>query len=712
MDKTYWAVEFDPKKFTSKAEERIREYREWLRDTGRASRSIRSWRTYYGYANDGVGDTTEIRQGGKQGELAEMNTNTYAALVKQRHVLITGSKQSVKAIATNTDFKSMAKASLATGISEHYDRKFSVSEREAEAVFYAILLSEGWLVQSWEPSLGEARFVDENGQPQREGDIAFTTLTHFDVVFDFDRQDFDSLQWVMFKKKCNRWDLAAQYPDSKEDILAYSEELKKTDEYTLDARQRAGGSQRTNPDLVDVWEFRHIRSPACPNGRLVRFVGSTVISDTVQYDEETGEYQDNGYPYSELHAFRVAPETQVGYLAGHTSQFDLLGPQQAIDMAATMLVSAANAGGISNVWTPPGQTPNVMQLAGGLNLIQTDVKPETLNPIKLDPVVMELMGFCEDVMRRRVGLNDVALGEPTKGMPAQAMALLQAQAVQYNSDLSRAYQRLVERNRTGIIKMLQAFAKSTRVAQICGKANTWQLKEFTKDDLDGIDRIAVESLNPASQTFAGKFQMAQTLLEMGVIKRPEQLFSFIESGRLEPLYDAEAANLMRLRQEKEMLQEGVGIPPVNQMGEFQDDGQNHIRPLASDTHWIDIPEYAAVLASPDARNNPEVTKAVLNAIMYKIDLWRSMDPALIDALGGRPAPAPYPVDAIQQQQFAGAQAQPQAPQQQQPQQQPGQAGQAVLNVNSPQAQVKQPKPPPNPITGEQAEAPIKTDVNM
>ena len=62
-----------------------------------------------------------------------------------------------------------------------------------------------------------------------------------------------------------------------------------------------------------------------------------------------------------------------------------------------------------------------------------------------------------------------------------------------------------------------------------------------------------------------------------------------------------------------------------------------------------------MLASPDARENPEVTKAVLSTIMYKIDLWRNMDPALIDALGGRPAPPPYPMNQNpQQEQASGA----------------------------------------------------------
>jgi hypothetical protein len=233
--------------------------------------------------------------------------------------------------------------------------------------------------------------------------------------------------------------------------------------------------------------------------------------------------------------------------------------------------------------------------------------------------------------------------------------LLRAQAVEFHSRLQAAYERLVQRTRTGILKLLQKYAKTERVALVSGKANNWALKHFMSDDLKGVDRFVVEPINPAMKTLAGKVSVAQPLLENGAIGLQEYL-QLMSTGRLEPILRFSADNQARIQREKEMLMQGVGLPPV-QMGPmgpvldqsglpmFQDDGKPHLRPLISDTHWVDIPEYLGVLAMPEVRDNPEVVQAVTEVVDFKMRLWRQMDPGLIMLLKGMMPPPMQPPGA-------------------------------------------------------------------
>ena len=190
---------------------------------------------------------------------------------------------------------------------------------------------------------------------------------------------------------------------------------------------------------------------------------------------------------------------------------------------------------------------------------------------------------------------------------------------------------------------------------------------------------------------------ADLLLERGLINTPDEYLTVKSTGRLEKLTEFKDRNLLRLQQEKEMLQQGIGLPPVdatateeamladpealpvfdvNATGEF-------IRPTVVDTPWLDIAEYAAVLASPEARNRPEVVQAVTDAIQYKVLMWRTMPPEIIAALGGMPPP---PV---------GGEMMP-----------PESVGEdaGVPGSEMDMRAIEPPKPPPNPITGEQSAA--------
>jgi hypothetical protein len=722
----YWAAEPKSEDLARKLFARVKRYREWLRATGRSRRAWSAWSTYYGRGPDGTGDTSRQRPAGERGELVDIATNDFAALVQQAHVMTVHQPPAFKTIAINTDFSSVAQTLMGDGLIDHYDRQGAVKECESQAVRASLLCAESWVSETWDAAAGRAVMRDpDTGKLVGEGDIRFAVHTPWDVAYDFEAQDAEALEWIAFRTRANRFRLAAQYEDASPLAAARLRQggIKlslEADENERKMRWRASNedSESGDNEQVDVWELRHPPCPQLPRGRLVKLVDvdcvlfdsvsvglaespdSRIYTDAPKLDEGQA-VADYGYPYDETHVYPMTPERMVGGIAGHTPYHDLLGLQQGLDTVATILATGANAGGLTNFWLPENAKFEVDSLAGGGNVICGPVKPEVLEGVKVDPQALEFARFCQEFMRRRVGFNDVALGEPTKGMPAQLAALLQAQAVEFHSSLQAAYYRLIAATRTGIIKMLKRYANDKRVALMSGKSARWELKEFTKQDIADVDRVAVEPVNPVMKTLAGRIDVGKMLLEQGDAT-PEQFLTLVNTGRLEPMFEGKQTNLTRIKREKEMLQDGIGLPPV-QIGTdglpalgmdglpvLMDDGKPHIRPLWTDTHWIDIPEYLAVAAMPDARDRPEVIKAVMDIVEYKLALWRklySTAPELA-ALLGAPPPAPPP----------GV---PGAP-----------AGDSAMKAipNSPSEvptrPIKQPKPPPNPINGEQAPAPM------
>lgn len=685
---------------------RIRRYREALRASGRADRMRRAWMAYQGWGPRMDADASRVLPAGEQGEMVSINVNQFAALVNQAVVLTTANKVAVKAIPSNSDFESLAQAQLADSLNDFYERELGVAEREHEGALGMVLMSECWQVLDWDATAGPPAMVDEAGKPVPSGDVRVYCLTPYDMGVDPDVHDADSYQWVAFRRRVNKYELAAKYPNQAEKILA----TKRNDE-TLDAAEgsrmildlRRRRSSEPESDCVFMWELRHLPTPQLPSGRLVRFLDDDcVLQDSVQTIE--GQASNFGYPFpaTDLLAYSAAPERVPGTPDGHTSFFDTLSLQEGVDLSASIMMSAINAGGMQNLYVPRGANVTATKLTGALNIVEYDGAqlPQAKENVAINPAVQAWAEMCVSWMRQRVSMNDVVMGEPSKGMPAQAMALLRAQAIEFHSHLQAAFERMVQRVRTGILRLLKKYAKTERVALIAGKANSWTLKHWSMEDLAGVDRFVVEPVNPIMKTLAGKVSFMQPLLESGKVTLQEYL-DVVQTGRLSPTIRFAQDNSARIEREKEMLMQGIGVPPIQMMPGpmgpapmldaqgnpiFVDDGQPHIRPLITDTHWLDIPEYLGVLAMPEVRDAPEVVKAVTEAVHLKVQMWRSMDPAILMLLHGPPAP-PLGMPLMP----------PQGPPPNGPPGQPPKPpGPTAGPENGPQVEL--PKPPPNPLS--------------
>lgn len=574
---------------------------------------------YHGAYYSDVSDGHSIVFGGEQGELAHLAVNHFRNIAQHIMVMITASRPTMEARAVNTDYKSLVQTKLANGLLDYYMREKRLEKYLKTAVEYSIVLGAGFIKMEWNAQSGEIYdridpVVDdetgetvEEGYPVYEGDVQFTNLSPFDVVFDSTKEGQDH-DWVLCRSFKNRFDLVAKFPEFEDKILKMP-----TKDESMRFRFSSVGHDET--DDIAVYEFFHNRTESMPDGRYLLFVDGDVV------------LMDAPMPYDNLPVYRIAPADILGTPYGYSPLFDLLPIQDAINSLYTTVLSNQSAFGIQNILMPRGSdiTPN--NLIGGLNLIEynhTVGKPEALNLTQTPKEIFDFIEMLERKQETLSGVNSVTRGDPETNLKSgNALALVQSMALQYMSGLQQSYIQLIEDVGTGLIKMLQRFASVPRIAVITGKSNRSYMQEFTGDDLSSVNRIIVDVGNPLARTTAGRVEMAEQMLQMGLIKTPEQYITVLTTGKLEAMTEDTQSELFLIKSENEKLVSGDIVMAV-----------------ATDQHSLHIKEHKCVLADPSLRHDPELLQRTLDHIQEHINLLRTTDPDLLAMMGEQPLSPP------------------------------------------------------------------------
>ena len=661
---TYWAAEKDPQELVRRAGERMSRHLKRMVAMGTADRTRRLMSAYYGRGVDGSSSAAHVTAAGQQGEFIRMQHNAIKPLVTQVLGLIAGSRPALKPVATNTDATSLAQSLLGDQIREHFERELNLGDVEHDCVRGGLLTSSFSLVQGWDRKAGEPVAEDpDTGKVVNAGDVEVFAAPWWRIAYDPAARRAEHRQWCIFKRPRGRHDLAAQYP-------AHADRLKQMGAKGSDwVDNISGGADFTSLDELfgdrlevedSVWlfELRHRPTAALPKGRIVRFVDADCVlydsaralrASPVDDEEGDGKTEDVGYPYDakELHAYEYCPERIVGTATGHSSNFDLCGIQQMVDVATSATATSMNMLGLPHIWPGPGGASgiNPIKIANtGITVLESQSEPKVLQFQAVNPSMLEGLSLFLDLLRQSAALNKTVMGEPDKGMPASAQALQRAQAVQYHQTAQGEYIRLVSSNVTGILRLAQRFAAEPRIAEIAGASGRYEAKEWSKKDVAGVRRFSAEQINPMLRGYEARQSLAEKMAEHGWANRSEFL-SVYTTGDTKQMLEGEKNQLELIAAHKNMLRDGVGLPNVDphasaQAGEpvFVDDGKPHIRLLKTDMHWVAYGEYRSVLDSPEARNNPEVVAAVSGVLQETIRLWRALTPDELAACGGKPLP--------------------------------------------------------------------------
>jgi hypothetical protein len=571
---------------------------------------VRMYNAYYGvYNRDSYnsGSSHAITFTGEQGELVQLPVNHFRNLAQHILVMITANRPSMEARAVNTDYKSLAQTYLANGILDYYMREKRLEDILKKAVEMAIVMGCGFVKMEWNATAGEAYDIDpDSGEFNYEGEIEFTNLSPFDVVVDGTKESWDN-EWILVRSFQNRHNLIAKYPELKEQILSIPTKVE-------GSSYRLKFFSNDETDDIPVYEFYHKRTEAMPHGRYLLFLDSnTVLLDTKM-------------PYRQIPIFRIAANEIMGTPYGYSPMFDVYPLQESINALYSIIMTNNNAFGTQNLFVPNGANLQFHNLEGALNVIEGNAKPEPLQLTQTAPETYEFLKFMIESAQTLSGVNSVARGAPEASLKSgTALALVQSMALQFVSGLQHSYVKLVENVGTSLISILKDFATTPKVVALVGKNNRPLLKEFTGEDINAIERVIVDLGNPLARSTAGKVQIAEQLLQMGLLKTPQQYIQIINTGKLESSYEGEMSELLLIKAENEKLMVGEQVL---------------VTPL--DQHRQHVLEHRSVISDPDLRNDPVLVKNVLDHIQEHIDYLKNTPPEMLALIGEEPIMAPPP----------------------------------------------------------------------
>ena len=624
-------------------DEKAKDWFSGVSDSSYLSKIERSWKAYYGEYYGGSGNSHGVSFGGESGELVNLAVNHYRNLARHIHVMVTGTRPAFQCRAINTDKKSLIQAKLGNGLLDYYMREMRLEEVLKQAVEYAIILGSGYIKLEWnstkgkiydyvEPEQSSITDEDEDGNPLDEdgnillpfpiyeGDVGFSLVSPYDVIFDSTKDYFDKNDWVVCRSKKLKYDLAAKYPE-------FADEITELD--TVDKEQKGKGSsafsKRNKTEDVFVKEFFHKRTESMPNGKYMLYVNEEII------------LEDTLLPYRSLPIYRITPSSIIGTPYGYTDMFDLLPLQEMLNSMYSTAATNINAFGVQSILSPRGAGIEAEQIGNGMQFIHyndTAGKPSALQLTATSPEVYQMMALLEKTMETLSGVNSVARGNPEQSLRSgNALALVQSQALQFVSGLQQSYIRLLEDVGTGTINLLKDFASVPRIIAISGLNNTTEMKEFKSDDIKSINRVIVDAGNALMQSTAGRAQVAENLLQMGLIDNIDKYLMVLNTGNLDYLTEGKIDNLTLIKSENEALVRG----------EVQ-------QAIWSERHSMHIKEHMEVLNDTELKKDPQLVQLVLDHVQEHANLLRTTDPALLSMIGEQPlapvvdpnAPAPAP----------------------------------------------------------------------
>lgn len=503
-EKKYFAAQ-ESEDCAAKVIDKIDNWHNTLEAMGYMNKLEDMYAAYHGAYFTSIGEAHQITFGGDQGELTELVINHLRNIGEHMKNMTTATRPALEARAVNTDYKSLSQVGLANGLLDYYLREKKLEEYLIDAVEQAIVLGSGFVKLGWNPNIGdiinqddideaneinaEADEMGEDGvtvpDPKKSGDLVFTTLSPVDVIMDLTKEGRDH-DWIVCRSYKNRFDLIAQYPE-------YEEEIRAVDSKDNIDRIRISVSAKDETDDIPIYEFYHARTPSVPEGRYMLFVSS----DAVLYDGEL--------PYRHIPVYPIYPGKILGTPLGYSTLFDVLPIQDAMNSLYSAVLSNQNAFAVQNILNPSGSNIDINQISGSLNIIDYNPtsmggKPEALQLLSTPPEVFNFLQMLNQAAETISAMNSVVRGNPEANLrSANAIALIQANAIQFMSGLQRSYVQLLENVGLGIIEILQDFADTKRVASIVGVAGKQYLKEFKGDDLNAINRVYVDTANPLTK---------------------------------------------------------------------------------------------------------------------------------------------------------------------------------------------------------------------
>lgn len=670
--------------------EKLNSYRRYIESSGKLSLWKKASQNYYGISSDGTKSAHTVTLGGDAGQLVKSKVNDFRNLIQHALILITSQRPAGEAKAINSDTESLHQATIASSLIEYYLSQVGYEANFVRIAETALVNDESFGIVNWDPNAGDPvrPEIDEEGQPTGKmmmtGDLRFQKVSPWHMAREVFLMSPDEMKWGIHSWRENRFDVAEKYPNQREAILEDNCRNIRTLGFDIDENES---------DMMEVHCLYHDITPTVKNGRLTIFTSEVILFD--------GEF-----PYPEFNIYRMSQNDVNDSPFGYSNNYDILAIEEITDSLHTLICTNQIGLGGNVIVGPKGAGIDYKRLSNALSFLEVDPAfHDKIHVLQLVRTAPELFQYLETLGRKKetlAGINSVVRGDPEGALRSNsgsALALVQAQSLQFNSGGQRSYYHLLSRSCTGMIKILQRYADSEKVIQITGKVKGQYLKEFryTKDDLKQVSSVIFEMTNPIEKSIGGKQALADNLLNKNMIKNPRQYLTVARTGNLDAMTQDDEADEMNLIAENERIREGKPVEP-----------------LICENHKEHVKSMMSVVASPESKDDAQLVARALEHIQKHTDMWQQLsmtNPAILIATGQEVLPPPPPPPGMMPPGGPGAPP-PQGPPPQGPPPPTGGPSQNMDRMMSPQTpaeqssqNIKRPAMPKNPMTGDRAPMP-------
>jgi hypothetical protein len=566
---------------------------------------LEAYRMYHGMADGEDQPIVDLMTGGEHDEFMRLFINEYRGFVRHQNSLLTTERQIWDVQARTSGSQAAKQVTLARNLLDHLMAAKSYEKRFSDAAEYMRPLGASFIVQGWNP----------NGGHKGTGDIWAETKAPWEVAHENVRE-YTDVEWWIFVRWEARWPWVAHFAKGKPELAERLADLS-PDESILSGMFSSDPEEENGSDRIPLLYLYANPSRACPQGRVAILAGAE--GELVLLDGPS--------PYGEAPIKRMCAAEFLGTSIPYGNSWTMLPIQKAYDVCWGAVLSRIDMFSIPNVSSEDGVEFEASDISGANSLKRPmgAQPPEVLDMMTIPtplPSTIEALGTR---MEAASGINSVTRGQPTENITSGSMAaLIASQAQQFNSADERAYVTTMEAVGTDALRIYQRCATEKQIISIVGKDERYTTREFVGEDLALVQRVSIKVGNALSRNIAGRTEIANHLLERGLIQDPREYLEVLNTGNLSPVFRGPVNEVEMIKAENERMSEGID-PIVS----LWDNDELHIR-----EHKCEL--------DTDARYDEAIAERINKHLMAHMTSWQQKTltaPDILAAIGQNPLPA-------------------------------------------------------------------------
>ena len=545
----YWARKVGPD-FISAIAEKEEAYFESARNRGLLAMWVVSYAAHHGLTPDDLRDfaTQTIGFSGNELELIRFHLNLIRPYIRHQTSLALGEPAAFKALVNNSDQRSFAKSLLAdkiiNALYKRYSAPLDMKVAEGDGAF-----GLGGTHYRWDFLGGDDMRVprpltlDDGTQTEhytveKSGEPIVTVFYPWSNVRE--TRIAGQHQWTIVRELDSRWNLIANFPQHKEQLLAANTHF---DQYDFGTLFRLEELYYASKDQLTVKHFYHRRCAAVPEGRYVM-----MVNDIILWDGPCPRKR--GLPVAWMQSGEFIEST-----FGYADAWDLIAIQQALNQVNSDEMQNYATFGRQSIAIEKGTEVTIDSLAQGTAFYVPPgaAMPKAIQLAAVPATLPDLKQYLHKMLDTVSGQNAASRGDPDPNVRSGEMnALLDSIAIRYQSFRQDAARRFRIEGATILLDMITRYGETPFLVDIAGIEQRSYVAEFTKDDLSGIQRIEIEQVSPLMQSTAGRLQLVTNLRNMPPEDRAAA-YEMVTSGNTTRWLKTENSCEQFIRKENELL---------------------------------------------------------------------------------------------------------------------------------------------------------------